>query len=149
MFFNLCITDLQESIDQQVTCFQYADDLTLYKHCKYIDLLQCKAEINTTLVPLSDWSSDSNLALNMQKTKCMIFPTQQMANTHSLHLHETGLAVDGELLEQIRATKPLGLLITENLTWIEHIKQFSSTCYSTLVMLKKIKNFPHIIYESN
>ena len=56
MFFNLYVADLQENIDQQVTCFQYADDSTFYKHWKYIDLLQCEAEMNTALVQLSDWS---------------------------------------------------------------------------------------------
>jgi hypothetical protein len=141
MFFNLYVADLQENIDQQVTCFQYADDSTFYKHCKYIDLLQCEAEMNTALVQLSDWSCDSNLALNAGKTKCMFFSTQQMASTHSLHLHETSLAVDGKLLERLRVTKLLGLHITENLTWNDHIKQLSSICYSTLVTLRKIKNF--------
>ena len=141
MFLNLYVADLQENIDQQVTCFQYADDSTFYKHCKYIDLLQCEAEMNTALVQLSDWSYDSNLALNAGKTKCMFFSTQQMASTHSLHLHETSLAVDGKLLERIRVTKLLGLHITENLTWNDHIKQLCSICYSTLVTLRKIKNF--------
>ena len=51
----------------------------------------------------------------------MIFSTQQMTNTHSLHLHEHSLAVDGKLLERIRATKLLGLYITENFTWNDHI----------------------------
>ena len=71
----------------------------------------------------------------------MIFSTQQMSNAHSLHLHELSLVVDGKLLERIRATKLLGLYITENLTWKDHINQLSSTCYRTLVTLRKIKNF--------
>jgi hypothetical protein len=98
--------------------------------------------MNTALVQLSDWSYDSNLALNAGKTKCMVFSTQQMASTNSLHLHETSLAVDGKLLERLRVTKLLGLHITENLTWNDHIsKQLSSICYGTLVTLRKIKNF--------
>ena len=44
-------------------------------------------------------------------------------------------------LERIRATKLLALYITENFTWNDHISQLSSTCYSTLVTLRKIKNF--------
>ena len=35
LFFNLYVADLQENIDKQVTCLKYADDSTLYKHCKY------------------------------------------------------------------------------------------------------------------
>ena len=135
LFFNLYVGDLQENIDKQVTCFQYADDSTFYKHCKYEDLRQCETEINTALTQLSEWSSDSNLSLNAGKTKYMIFSTQQMTNAHSLHLHEPSLAVDGKLLERIRATKLLGLYITENFTWNDHINQLSSTCYSTLVTL--------------
>ena len=88
LFFNLYVADLQENIDKQITCFQYADDSTFYKHCKYEDLQQCETEINTALTQLSEWSSDSNLSLNAGKTKCMIFSTQQTTNAHSLHLHE-------------------------------------------------------------
>ena len=71
----------------------------------------------------------------------MIFSTQQMTNAHSSHLHEPTLAIDGKLLERIRATKLLGLYITENITWNDHINQLSSTCYSTLITLRQINNF--------
>ena len=101
----------------------------------------CGAEGKSPILSMSEWSSDSNLSLNAGKTKCMIFSTQQMTNAHSLHLHEPSLAVDGKLLERIRATKFLGLYITENFNWNDHINQLSSTCYSTLVTLRKIKNF--------
>ena len=49
LFFNIYVADLQENIDKQVTCFQYANYSTFYKHCKYEDLQQCETEINTAL----------------------------------------------------------------------------------------------------
>ena len=67
--------------------------------------------------------------------------TQQLANSHSIPLHTTSLEVNGKLLERTCATKFLGLNITENLTWNDHIRSLSSACYSTLVILSKIKNF--------
>ena len=55
MICNLYVADLQDNINHQVlTCFQYADDTTLYKHCKYVDLQQCEEEMNTTLTQLTD-----------------------------------------------------------------------------------------------
>ena len=71
----------------------------------------------------------------------MIFSTQQLANSHSLPLHTTSLEVNVKLLERTCAIKLLGLNITENLTWNDHIRSLSSACYSTLVILRKIKNF--------
>lgn len=141
MIFNLYVADLQDNIGPQATCFQYADDTTIYKHCKYADLQHCETEMNTTLSRLTEWSSDSNLALNATKTKCMVLSTQQLSACHSISSHQTSLMVDGKPLERIQTTKLLGLQINENLTWNDHIKYLSCTCYSTLATLKKIKNF--------
>ena len=73
MLFNLYVSDLKNCIDQQTTCYQYADDTTLYKHCKFTDLQRCEAAMNDNLKQMTTWSSDSNLTLNASKTKCMVF----------------------------------------------------------------------------
>ena len=36
------------------------------------------------LVSITNWSQDTNLALNPAKTKCMLFLTPQMSSYHSL-----------------------------------------------------------------
>lgn len=104
MIYNLNVTDLQENMDHQGTCFQYADDSNIYKHCKPANLPQCETEMKLILSKLIKWSDDSNLALNPEKTKLTIFPASELAKSHSLHLYETNLVVNDKPLERERST---------------------------------------------
>ena len=71
----------------------------------------------------------------------MVFSSQQLSKTHSISSYKTNLVVDDKSLERIQTTKSLGLHINEHLTRHDHIRSLSSACYSTLVTLRKIKNF--------
>ena len=79
VLFNLYVNDLSDSLPNTVTCHQYADDTTMYAHCKPTVLQQCRTEMQKTLDTLRSWSVKSNLVLNPSKTKSMIFSTQQMS----------------------------------------------------------------------
>ena len=52
-----------------------------------------------------------------------------------------GLKVSDKTLERVQQTKLLGVYLHENLKWDEHVKELSKSCYSTLSILRKIKNF--------
>ena len=111
MIVNLYVADLEDNINHRAFCFQYADDTTIYKHCKFSAIKYCEARMNTTLKQLTEWSNVSNLALNPAKTKCMVFSTQQLSKTHSISSYKTNLVVNGKSLERTRTTKLLGLRI--------------------------------------
>ena len=81
LIFNLYVADLNDVISSHTNCYQYADDTTLYNHCKVADLTTGETSMNNTLTKLSNWSQ---LALNPTKTKCMLFTTSQMSTYHSL-----------------------------------------------------------------
>ncbi|KAL9958096.1 hypothetical protein ACROYT_G035065, partial [Oculina patagonica] len=89
----------------------------------------------------SFWSSDSHLALNPVKTKAMLLSTNQMARVHSMNDYCPSLKVSDKTLERVQQTKLLGVYLHENLKWDEHVKELSKSCYSTLSILRKIKNF--------
>ena len=63
---------------------QYVDDTSLYRHSNVKELDSRAADMNETLASITNWSQDSNLALNLAKTKCMLFSTPQMSSYHSL-----------------------------------------------------------------
>ncbi|RMX57604.1 hypothetical protein pdam_00015742, partial [Pocillopora damicornis] len=56
---------------------------------------------------LSTWSSGCNLCLNPDKTKVMLFSTQQLARVHKLDEYPINLHTNGAKLERIKATRLL------------------------------------------
>ena len=97
--------------------------------------------MNQTLGSITNWSQDSNLALNPAKTKCMLFSTPQMSSYHSLAERPIHLSVGDKPLERVHSIKLLGVHMTDTLKWDDHVKHLASSCYGVLAALRKIKNF--------
>ena len=68
MIFNLYVSDLHEVIPSSMECVQYADDTSLYSHFDVKELDSRAVDTNETLVSITSWSQDFNLALNPAKT---------------------------------------------------------------------------------
>ena len=51
---NLYVTDLQSHMDN-IKCHQYADDTSLYKHCKPVDLQATVTELYAGVGKLEAW----------------------------------------------------------------------------------------------
>ena len=68
MIFNLYVSDLHEVIPSSMECVQYADDTSLYSHFNDKESDSRAVDMNETLVSITSWSQDSNLALNPAKT---------------------------------------------------------------------------------
>ena len=61
--------------------------------------------MNETFVDITNWSQDSNLALNPKNTKCMLFPTPQMSSYHSLAVFPINLSIGDKPLARVHSTK--------------------------------------------
>ena len=100
VLFNLYVNDLAKNLPTAVKAHQYANDTTLYAHCKPSPIGQCYAEIQEAIDELSSWSSHNNLVLNSTKTKTMLFCTQQMSRVHKLESLINKLTANGKVLER-------------------------------------------------
>ena len=125
-------------IPASTKCSQYADDTTLYHHTPVQDLACGVSLTNNALSELHSWSKESNLALNPDKTKSMMFSTRQMFTRRNLSSFPLLLSAGGKDLERVKNTKLLGVHLDENLLWDEHVKNLASSCYTTLASLRKI-----------
>ena len=105
MIFNLYVSDLKEVIPAYIKCSQYADDTTLYHHTPVQDLACGVSLTNNALSELHSWSKESNLALNPDKTKSMMFSTRQMFTRRNLSSFPLLLSAGGKDLERIKNTK--------------------------------------------
>ena len=97
--------------------------------------------MNETLASITNWSQNSNLALNPAKTKWMLFSTPQMSSYHSLTERPIHLSVRDKPLERVHSIKLLGVHMTDTLKWNDHVKHLTLSCYGVLAALRKIKNF--------
>ena len=141
MIFNLYVSDLHEVTPSSMVCVQYADDTSLYSHFNVKELDSRAVDMNKTLVSITNWSQDSNLALNPGKTKYMLFSTPQMSSYHSLAERPIHLSVGDKPLERVHSIKLLGVHMIDTLKWNDHVKHLASSCYGVLAALRKIKNF--------
>ena len=70
------VADMHQNVHREEECLQYADDSTLYHHCRTEELEVAKQNLEKSLSSLNDWSSRINLVLNETKMKVMLFSIQ-------------------------------------------------------------------------
>eukprot|EP00794_Sanderia_malayensis_P004173 gene4173-4727_t len=138
VLFNIYVADLQSELSTKG--YQYADDTTLYIHAKPKNLEFLEKTTADTLSQLSDWSDRNSLALNSAKTKLMVISTREMSAKHNLKDFKPQICIKEEKLERTDTCKLLGVHLNDNLTWDNHIKTITGSCYGTLAILKKLKN---------
>ena len=136
LIFNLYVADLQSYVRGD-KCHQYADDTTLYTHCKPADLQSTLTELSASIGKLEAWSREANLVINPSKTKLMLLSTPQLSKVHHL---DTDITINSTPLERVTTTKLLGSHIHEHLNWEGNIRLVAASCYATLTTLRKLKN---------
>ena len=132
LLFNLYVNDLTDVLPTKVNCHQYANDITIYSHCKPSELQRVVGR----RCRLSTWSFLCNLALHPKKTKVMLLSTPQMSQTHGLDGHCIHLCANGKSLQRVLTFRLLGTEVHENVNWKRAINCKISSCYGTLSVLK-------------
>jgi len=105
----------------------YADDILLYKP------ITCKedyASLQSDIGAIHKSITTCHLTLNPSKCKHLI-----MSRKRQPLLPPTGLCLNGEVLELVDRYRYLGVLVTSNFTWSDHIKQISTKARRLVGML--------------
>ena len=93
----------------------YADDTLLY--CSGKDVNEASKKLQTSLNEISEWYDGNRLALNAEKSKCMVIASRyQTRNDCSMNV-----LLKNDAIEQVNNIKYLGVIIDSNLTWNEHV----------------------------
>ena len=77
VLFNMYVNDLEP--DLECSCYQYADDTTLYRHSAPSKIHECAKKLQDAMTVLE--TAESNLALNETKTKQMLITTSNYAQS--------------------------------------------------------------------
>ena len=107
------IKSLLLSRDSHLTLF--ADDMLLYRP------ISCQSDfhlLQQDVNKISDWVDSNYLHFNVQKCKFMLVSRKIQPDS----LFTPQLHLCGQLLERVPTYKYLGLLLSDNLSWTQHVK---------------------------
>ena len=127
VLFLIFINDLPDNIRSSVRLF--ADDCVLYRNIKSpIDCQILQDDLNS----LSQWETDWQMKFNVAKCHSMRvtrhLPDNQILFDYTLHQQK---------LEQVQSAKYLGLTITDNLDWGQHVSEISCKATKTMGFLRR------------
>ncbi len=126
LLFLVYINDLPRNIDSQVRIF--ADDTTLF--LETTDPFSCANTINRDLKKVSEWAKTWKMIFNPSKTETVTF-------TRLLN-HQPDLNFDDVMLSDISNHKHLGLTLSSNGKWNEHINSIVVKAAKRLGLLKSV-----------
>ena len=133
LLFIIYINDLP-LVSNIFEMLMYADDTTLY--CNLNQNVDEK-EINKELNLITEWLTSNKLSLNVQKTKFIVFHTdQRVVNYPTLQINNT-------IIERVTQFNFLGLILSSNLKWHKHINYISIKISRVIGIMYRLKQtFP-------
>ena len=127
VLFLIFINDLPENIRSSVRLF--ADDCVLYRNIE--SPTDCQI-LQDDLNSLAQWEADWQMKFNVAKCHSMRVtrhpPDKHIQFEYTLHQQR---------LEQVQSTKYLGITISDDLDWGQHISEISSKATKTLGFLRR------------
>ena len=75
----------------------------------------------------------------------MLLSTSQMSHVHSLDENRPAITISDSTLEYVNVSKLLGVHFHQHLNWDEHVQATCKSCYGTIQMVRKLKNFARVI----
>ena len=128
VLFLIFINDLPDNTRSSVRLF-HADDCVLYRNIKSpIDCQILQDDLNS----LAQWETDWQMKFNVAKCHSMRV-TRHLSDKHILFdytLHQ-------QKLEQVQSAKYLGITITDNLDWGQHVSEISCKATKTMGFLRR------------
>ena len=127
VLFLIFINDLPDNIRSSVCLF--ADECVLYRN---IHSLQDCLTLQEDLTSLGQWEADWQMKFNVAKSHSMKVTRhqhhKQILFDYSLH---------NQTLENVQSAKYLGITITDNMDWGQHVSEISSKATKTLGFLRR------------
>jgi len=134
LLFLLYINDLP-SYSPNLHFIMFADDTNIIYSNKDPNLLE--STLNNELKIISDWFKLNKLSLNIKKTNIMIF-----RNKHScISSPNIIITIDDKEIEHVKATKFLGILIDDDLSWKSHTSHVTKIVSKYNGIFRRIKPF--------
>ena len=127
VIFLIFINDLPDNIRSSVRLF--ADDYVLYRNIKSpLDCQILQDDLNSWAKWEMDWQMKFNVSKCHSTRVTRLHPRNQIQFSYTLHQ---------QTLVQVQSAKYLGLTITDNLDWGQHISEMTCKATKTLGFLRR------------
>ena len=130
LLFLIYINDLANVCKYTMPIF-FADDSNLFLNGR--DPADIEAKLNNELAQIAQWLKVNKLALNIDKTACMLFGNRQGYSKVKLHLQ-------GKQIAQVSNIKFLGVILDEKLNWKAHVSYISGKISRAIGVIIKARN---------
>ncbi len=129
LLFLIYIHDLPGGLIGEV--FMFADDSSVF-HIDNKDISLCAAKMNKDLDCIHNWAVQWLVSINATKNIFMLFTTKRPRPIPPLKLGTVNL-------HQVFSHKQLGVTLTPNLSWNEHISNSIAKANKRLFIMKAIR----------
>ena len=130
LLFLIYLNDLP-LMSNKFSMLMYADDTTLY--CN-IDQHVNENNINVELAKLSEWLGANKLALNISKTKFMVFHKSNKAVKYP------NLKINNTDIEHVFEFNFLGVIFNSHMNWNTHINYIATKISKIVGILYRLKD---------
>lgn len=135
LLFAVFINDLRHSL-KHYNYILYADDLQIYLHFSPHDLESVLGRIREDIAAIELWAANNRLELNAGKTKALLLGSARYING----IHNVDIRINGSPITLVGQATNLDVVLTNNLSWSEHVKTISNKVNGVLWRLKYYKN---------
>ena len=129
LLFLVYINDMPEYVGQGSSIALFADDSKLYRPINSAShhLLQ------SDLSGLHNWSNDWGMTFNPSKCKVMHMSRKKVCSSASLQYH-----LNDKPLESVTHISALGVIVSKDLSWANHIEDICTKANKTLGLIKRV-----------
>lgn len=131
LLFNIYINDFV-FCSNLLNFFLYADDTVALLSGNNTKILE--ETMNKELINISNWLIKNKLSINVEKTNFILFGPKILTN-----VNEISLEIENNIIKRVSSTKYLGVILTSNLSWLEHITYISKKISRNIGILSKFK----------
>ena len=127
LIFIILINDLRAEDE----LFKFIDDVTLLDEIDRTNLSSSSAQ--SSLDTIAEWSDENFMTINIKKTKEIIY------NISRNKIDLPKLSLSGSDIEQVETYKLLGVVLSNDLRWDEHVSYINKKVNKRIHYLKLLK----------
>ena len=122
LLFSIFINDLPNQIASPSQMGLYADDSKMFRVTKNEDDVE---QFQGDLSNVHDWSRRWRMQFNTKKCKFMRL-------THKKSFKDIHYDMNGVLLDRVKSVKDLGISVTDDLRWSQHVSEITLKAYAEI-----------------
>jgi hypothetical protein len=135
-FLFACYVDSLRS--SECVMLKYADDITLGHPAKSAE--QCRI-IDENVQNVITWSNSHGLILNRTKCVEMLMHLRKLPFPENINGFTHHAQISDEPLDRVDSIKYLGVLISSDLTWSEHVNNLFTKCRKLTFYIKRLRTY--------